>query len=568
MAYQPDPSARVGKPFANVSRGMTISALWASTREPAGSGRPSPAQCLSTHAHRRCTAFAAAVVSTLLSAGLYAVTFPPVRARWLAWVALVPLLAVIRDASWRRRVGLGFLWTLAVGIGVGIWMPGAVSGYFHQPLTIGVGLFLLVTGLMAAPYYMAFTAAYARLARGGVAGPLLAGAAWAGAELARGRLLNGTLFYFGNSPWATFGYSQATVTSVIQVASVTGVYGISFVLVAVNAAGAEVLRGVVCERRVARPVWAGVGLALGVLGLVLGFGALSVRSAEPYERASPVPIAIVQADLDAATRWDSEGPARTLTAHLQLMRTALDRGHPQIVFWPEAALTFFLEQDTPYRDALVAALHLTGVELVVGALRAGGADGAAPYANTVYLVAPDGRFVARYDKQYLLPFMEYFPFRVELARRRFGRVHEFTPGNPMPPLPTRAGNAGILICNEALLPQIAARRVAEGADYLVNPSNDSWVSDAGFAWQQLDIVSLRAVEQRRYLVRVSDSGPSGVVDPLGRVVASTIAGSPDVLLASVTPLTGRSPYGWMGDLFGGGCLAIVAAALFVRRRRG
>src|SRR5258705_5913615 len=178
---------------------------------------------------------------TMASAGLYALTFPPVRARALAWVALVPLLAALRDASLRRRLGLGLLWTLAVGWGVGTWMPGAVSGYFQQPLTIGVGLFLLVTGAMAAPYYVAFTAAYAPLVvRFGVAGPLLAGAAWAGAELLRGRLLNGTPFYVGNSPWATFGYSQVGFPSVIQLASLTGVYGISFVLAAVNAAVAEI----------------------------------------------------------------------------------------------------------------------------------------------------------------------------------------------------------------------------------------------------------------------------------------------------------------------------------------
>jgi apolipoprotein N-acyltransferase len=513
---------------------------------------------------------AVALTLTLASAGLYALAFPPVRARPLAWVALVPLLAALRDASLRRRLGLGLLWTLAVGWGVGTWMPGAVAGYFQQPLAVGVGLFLLVTGAMAAPYYMAFSAAYAPLVvRFGVTGPLLAGAAWAGAELLRGRLLNGTSFYVGNSPWATFGYSQAEMTSVIQIASVTGVYGISFVLVAVNAAVAEVVHAIVRERRVERQAWMGLALAMGTLGLALAFGRLVLRSADTVARgAAPVPIALAQANLGPAARWGSEGPARTFAAYVRLTAETFDRGRPRIVFWPEMALTVFLEQDEIYRHALADALGRYDAELVIGAPRAGGPEGAAPYANSVYLVAADGTLVTRYDKQYLLPFMEYFPLRVDMVRRRFGRIDELTPGEPTPPLPTRAGKAGILVCNEALLPHVAGQRIAEGADYLVNPANDSWVPNAGFAWQQFDIVSLRAVEQRRYLVRISDSGPSGVVDPFGRIVAHTAALARGVLLASIVPIGGRSPYARWGDLFGGGCLLATALALIRRRRRG
>jgi len=204
---------------------------------------------------------------------------------------------------------------------------------------------------------------------------------------------------------------------------------------------------------------------------------------------------------------------------------------------------------------------------VIGSLRAAGAEGAPPYTNSVYLLGADGAIAARYDKQYLLPFMEYFPLRLDLARRRFGRVGELTPGAPTPPLPTRAGPAGIVVCNEALLPHVAARRMAEGAAYLVNPSNDSWVSDAGFAWQQFDIVALRAIEQRTYVVRVSDSGPSGVIDPLGRVVVRTDPLARDVVLASVTPSQGKSLYAQVGDLFGVVCLCVVAITL-LRRDRG
>ena len=274
----------------------------------------------------------------------------------------------------------------------------------------------------------------------------------------------------------------------------------------------------------------------------------------------------MQGNLGATVRWSTEGPSRTLETYERLTREAFAQGRPAIVFWPEAALTTFIEQDETNRRALATTLADHDAELVIGAPRAGAPDGGAPYTNSVYVVAADGRLGARYDKECLLPFMEYFPLRLDLARRHFGRVREFSPGVATAPLPTRAGTAGILICNEAFLPQVVAARVAAGAAYLVNPSNDSWVPDAGFAWQQFDIAALRAVEQRRYLVRVSDSGPSGVVDPLGRVVAHTEPLTRDVLLAEIAPVTTTSPYARVGDLFGVACALLTVAALMMRPR--
>lgn len=505
-----------------------------------------------------------AIVATILSGVLYALAFPPLRLGPLAWVALVPLLLVLRHARWPRRLGLGVLWTLASGWSVGTWMPTAVATYFDQPLGTGVALFLIVTLCMAAPYYTAFALAYGPLARFGAATPLLAGAAWAAAELARGRLLNGALTYVGNSPWATLGYSQADFPAVLQIAALTGVYGVSFLVAAVNAGFAEVVEHARARGRVAPSAWRGLAAALGCAVTALVGGEIVLYGATPP--ASPVPIAIVQANLGAAVRWSAEGPARTLETYGRLTREALGDDRPAIVFWPEAAVTAFLEQEDGHRRAL-AALASNRTELVVGAPRAGTPDGGPPFTNSVYLVGAGGEIAGRYDKQFLLPFMEYFPLRFDMARRQFGRVREFTPGAPAPPLPTRAGAAGMLVCNEAFLPHVAGARVAAGATYLVNPSNDSWVPDAGFAQQQFDLAALRAVEQRRWLLRVSDSGPSGVVDPYGRVVAATPPLARAVLRSTVAPVETRTVYGRIGDAFGVACALITLAALARGRRR-
>jgi len=507
------------------------------------------------------------VAATIVSGILYALAFPPVRARALAWIALVPLMLVLRDAGWKRRLGLGFLWTFVSGWSVGTWMVSAVASYFEQPLAVGVAIFLIVTGCMAAPYYAAFAVAYAPLARFGAATPLLVGAAWAAAELARGRLLNGTLVYVGNSPWATLGYSQAGFTPLVQIASLAGVYGVSFVVATVNAALAEVVASRVGrDRSAARSAWRGLGLATSVAAGALAWGSLVLRT-DAATAAPTTTVAIVQANLGATVRWSAEGPARTLETYLRLTRDVLTKTQPEIVFWPEAAITAFVEQDDVQRRALSAMLEGRSGELVIGAPRAGTRNGGPPYTNSYYVVAADGTLAARYDKQYLLPFMEYFPLRIDFARRHFGRVREFSFGAATAPLPTQAGAAGILICNEAFLPHVAGDRVAAGATYLVNPSNDSWVPNAGFAWQQFDIATLRAVEQRRWLVRVSDSGPSGVVDPFGRITAHTEALTRDTLMAAIAPRSVPSPYGRVGDVFGVACALGALAGLAAARSR-
>jgi apolipoprotein N-acyltransferase len=308
-------------------------------------------------------------------------------------------------------------------------------------------------------------------------------------------------------------------------------------------------------------------LAAAVVAAALGFGAIALRASPAADAVAPTPVALAQGNLSASSRWDPGGPARTLDAYTRLTQSAFERGTPRLVFWPEAALTFFLEREPAYQRALGRLLAGADAELALGAPQADGADGGPPYHNSVYLLAPDGSIRARYDKQRLLPFMESFPIGIDFLRRRFGRIREFTDGGRAVLLPTRAGPAGVLVCNEAFLPHLAAERVAAGAAYLLNPSNDSWASDAGFAEHQLQLAGFRAVEQRTFVVRVSDSGPSAVIDPMGRVVARSAPGTRDLVLASLG--AGRTPsvYGRVGDLFGASCLAIAIGAAVASRRR-
>ncbi len=494
-----------------------------------------------------------------VSAVLVAMAFPPLHLRALAWVALVPFLVVLRGTSVRAAVTLGGLWGVCLAYAVGQWLPRAVATYYQQPPVLGLVFFLGVALTMVAPYTIAFAlAARVLVRRVTAATPLLVAMAWVASELARGRLFTGTIFFIGN-PWALLGYSQVGWSPLVQIADTTGIYGVSFVVAAANAALAQLWP------RPGGPAWRGVGVAAVCVLAVGAYGRVALDQAADEAATRATPVAIVQANLDLGPQWDASFYGRNLDVYLRYTRDAIATHRPALVFWPEATMTFFLEEGAVYRAAIARTLGPAGVELVAGGPRAVGEP--ARYYNSVFLLSPDAAIRGRYDKQYLVPFTEYFPIAgVDFLRRRFERVRVFTPGASTPPLPTVAGPAGVVTCNEAMLPEIVALRVADGAAYLINPSNDSWLADRTYSELQFDIVTVRAIEQRRYLVRASTSGPSAIVDPWGRVLVRTAPLSSAVIGGEIRPRVDRSRYGRVGDAFALACVVGAVAAVLVRRR--
>jgi apolipoprotein N-acyltransferase len=504
----------------------------------------------------------AALGATALSGVLYGLAFPPVSWRPLGFVCLVPFLVALRRVGPGAALVLGFLWAEFASVFVADALPWAVSSYFLQPLVASWAFSIFVWGVTGSLYTMAFAGAYRALAARAVpALPLLAAAAWAATELARGRLLNGSGFFAGN-PWALLAYSQAGDGPLVQIASVTGVYGVSFVLVAVNAALAELLLART------RSAWMGLPLAALPALSVWAWGALELRAADPAEASAPaVRVAVVQANLDAGRRFDPAFYARHLDEYLGLTLQAIEAGRPEIVFWPEGALTFHLAEEPAFARSIAQVLSEGGAELVAGGPRAEGSDPPA-YHNSVFVLDASGEIRGHYDKQLLVPFAERMPLPgLDLGRREFGRLQSFAPGGPTPLLETRAGRAGILVCNEAMYPEVAAARARQGAAYLVNPSNDTWIAKPRWARMMFDLVRLRAVEERRWLVRASTSGPSAIVDPWGRVRVATEPGTRQVILGAIRPQSALSTYARVGDLFGLACAAAVLAGVALRRPR-
>lgn len=486
------------------------------------------------------------LVSALLSGGILALAFPGTGdQRWLAFLALVPLLLAIEGHTWRRAGSLGFVAGLVFWLATIPWVAPTMVRYGRLPWPLAVLILLGLAGYLAL-YSAAFCAILARVSlRSGGMYVIVAAGLWVALEFLR-------TYLFSGFPWNLLSYSQHRNLPLIQVAAVTGVYGVSFVVVAVNAAVARALQWKGSWRRAVAPV----GTAALFWGLAVGSGWFQPL---PEKDKLSLPVAVVQGNIDQGVKWDPAWQEKTLGVYRDLTLAAA-RERPQLIVWPETAVPFLLEEDSR-RIQVLALARETGAYLLVGAPdRREGQP-----RNSAFFVGPGGQMLGRYDKRHLVPFGEYVP----LGRLLFfvnvlagGTIGEFAPGNEATVFSTSVGRFGVVICYEAIFPGEVREFFLGGADFLVNITNDAWFGRSAAPSQHLAMAAFRAVENRAYLIRAANTGISAIVAPDGRIVQPSALFAPAVLSAVITPRAEASLYTRYGDLFAWGTVGIALAALF------
>lgn len=500
------------------------------------------------------------IVAIVAGGLVYAAALPPHGWTALTWIALVPLLLAVRRYSVRTAYAAGALYGFTFFAASAPWLLGAVHAYFASSLLTAF-LFFMAAGLLYIAAWVGVVGAGARilLASGRWTALLGIPALWVLHELGRTRVLTGL-------PWNLLAHAQWSSPALIQIADVTGAYGVSFLIVLVNVAIVLAIRDVryVSPGRALAPL----GAAAMLVGAVVLYGHARL-AAVPADGASGPPrtVAIAQGNTPLVTTWQRAASDRALLLYGDLTRHAV-ASHPDLVVWPEYALPLYPEGDPRILPLLASLAAGVPGGLVFGAPRMIGAGaGGDHYRNAAYHVARDGA-VATYDKRHLVPFAEYQPlaFGPTLAAAE-DRV--FSAGGPSTPFATASGRLGMTICYEVIYPALVADLVRSGAEILVNVSNDGWLDLAGLgaAEQHLAIAVFRAVETRRYLARAATTGISGFVDPVGRPYALLAAGTRGVTTGVVVPRTDRTLYVRSHDAFAFACvvLGLVLVAVVVRR---
>ena len=472
--------------------------------------------------------------AAVVSGALYALLLPPFEHSALAWVALVPLLWALARGGSARGAVCGLLWAATATLGVAWWFPAMLERYFAlSPLTAWTGLAGLAVVVDGWPY-AAFGAFVGWAARRGAANPLTIACAWGAAEWARA---NGPV----PNPFAQIAYSQSG-TPIAQLADLAGPYGIGMLLAAVNASVA----GLVAPALGGERPRARVALALASLALAFAYG--EVRLQQEFGEGEDLQVAVVQGAVAREVEWDAADRDRHLDRYLDLTWRAR-RSAPDIVFWPEFAVDFYLREPTVQRARLLDGVRAVGADLVLGGSHyrlatEGAPAGETEYLNSIFVVNARGQLRAeRYDKRRLVPFAEYGPFG-DLLR---GPTAIYASGGEPRLLQTSGLRLGAFICGEALYPEVARELSLRGAQLLANPSNDYWFGHPQAAAHQLQVASFRAIENRRYLVRPTSTGISAVVDPHGRALARSEAQGPELLHARLRASSTVTPYQRVGD---------------------
>lgn len=518
--------------------------------------------------------------AAVLSAGLLELPFPlagplpPWRAGF-AWIGLVPLLwAVLSDgvAAGRhplRRTFLvaylcGFLWYCGNCYWVynTMLMYGSIPPFVSALLLVGFSLVLgLYFGLFGLGVVLVRRATgSARLAL------LFAPFLWVALDLAAARITS--------VPWDQLGYALIDNQEFTKLAPWTGVYGITFVIVALNALIAEeALFGRRPEYAwVNRPFWR-------VLLAVTVFAFTAFSYALPENPAPTNEAVLVQPNLDVGkdATWGGLAWDQNIAqfAHLGgedcksyiagIPQTGAPNGeivcppyatHPDLVVWPESPAPF-VQGDPRLQQALSSVALQTHAPLIVGGI---GAD-YDPHAqawnmyNSAMVVNAQGQMVGRYDKIHLVPFGEYIPFQnlLRFAHKLTGRVGQFSRGTTRQTFLLDGHRYGVFICYESVFADEVRHFAANGAEVLVNISDDGWYGDTSAPWQHLNMVRMRAVENRRWLLRDTNTGVTAVIDPYGRVRESIPRHQVDALPAQFAFSSDVTFYSAHGDVFAWVC---------------
>ncbi|MDY0310840.1 MAG: apolipoprotein N-acyltransferase [Desulfobacterales bacterium] len=520
--------------------------------------------------HARWAAAVRPYVAAACSGLMLTAAFPDPSLSVLAFVALVPLLTVVAG----RRPAEAFRFGLFAGMvhygTLLAWVVYTMGTYGQLPLFISVP----VLGLLAV-YLSLYPAAFAALlVRQRIAMWALApaaGALWTALEFLRAHLLTGF-------PWELLGYSQYHRLRLIQMADVTGVYGLSFLIVTINA-GVFLLYWKLRQRSwqgrgvTFRAAGAAVGVALLCLGGAIGYGQWCLNRMDALITTAPQStVAIVQGNIDQARKWDPAFQTASVDKYLGLSLKVLG-GSPDLVVWPETATPFYLHDPSALADQVIRFVRSAHVPFLLGSPFYQERGGKIHYFNSAYLLNADGRMGGRYDKVHLVPFGEYVPLRrlLPFVGKMVPQVGDFKPGRQGTVLPWGDRQIGVQICYEIIFPSLARHMTSNGADLLVNITNDAWFGRTAAPQQHFSMAVFRAVENRRALVRAANTGISGFIAPDGKILARTGLFT-DAALSHPVPLLNRQTlYTRFGDAWAWGCLLVSAVMIggdgIFRKRR-
>ena len=502
-----------------------------------------------------------------VSAALLIHSFPPNDTGILVWVALVPLFLALDGRS--RATSFLFSWLLGTlfCIGIGSWVAVAVLGFANLDLILpglALGLYYGLFGLGLA--HCRFTTQVPLV----MAAPVL----WVTMEFVRSQM--GML----ELPWGLLSHTQYQNLPIIQVASVTGTYGVSCLIVLVNAFLADMLlwlagrRGPAVSGSTVTRYAVVVGTAV---TMTYAYGLFSLSKNTSQEQ---MVVTVIQGNIPADLKSDPSYRVANTRKHIALSQQANRQQHAGLIAWPELAIQGHLSQDLRLLKEVSQMAKDINSSFVIGTSQRPKASpvrvSGVKKLNSAYLISSQGDLIGRYHKMRLFPFGEYLPYKNDVPwPTRYAAWDDTVPGIDQTLLSIEGVPFASLICWEPIFPDFVRTFVRGGARFIVNISDEAWFGDTQAPYQILSMNVFRAVENGIVIVRAANTGLSVFIDPHGRITGRVTAQGKELfvegfLTQRVSLLREHTWYTSYGDVFAYGLMGgmvMLMAVPYIQRLR-
>ncbi len=517
-----------------------------------------------------------------LSGLLLSFAFPKPGLYLLAWIALIPLLLDIsrQDIKNKDAFKKGIVFGLSYFYGTLYWIYHSV--YYYG----GVGLFGSILAVLALSTYLSlytgiFTLLMSQIHKRTLY-PLLitAPSLWVSLEYIR-------TYLFTGFPWSIIGYSQYKMLHLIQIADITGIYGISFLVVAFNGAIVDLI---LLKKRIQEiPLYPLAPRLASIFLLIIAFTFTFVYGHKKLHQNRPgrdIKVSIIQGNIPQDKKWDPSFQREVMNIYENLTREAVNSNSPNIIIWPETAVPFIfkepaggelvvssqnlpsgLQNDELFSRELLEFVKDIKTYLLFGSIRQDyeiiDSKKRDIFKNSAFLINKDGKVTYIYDKIHLVPFGEYVPLRKLLffIDKITVGIGDYRPGNDIKRAVTPYGIFSTLICYEIIFPSLVKESMKEGGDFIVNITNDAWFGKTSGPYQHFIMAVFRAIENRKPVIRAANTGISGFIDSNGNILlASPLFERLSVSMTVKTDNT-RTFYSRYGDLFVYFCLLITISVL-------
>ena len=442
-----------------------------------------------------------------LSGLIFSLSIPKADIGLLAWICFLPAFLALHYT--RHPLTLGITLGIVAGIGRIYWITETLQLFGGLGPVLAVATNVLLIAYLAI-YPALFFYAIHRLGRRDARLPWVSAALWVVLEWCQNWVISGF-------PWELVGYSQYRHPYLSQIASITGVYGLSFLILLVNATLAQVAAAPRLWRRLLAPI--------ALLGAVICFGVVRLNNLDNTNHSS-LTVGIIQGNFPQDIKWDRDRVAQTASRYTELSHTLAGQELDLLVY-PETALPFRFRHPNyaPLRTLVEATAKSLETPILVGTLDGVENGSSEALYNRAFLLDTDGKIVSFSDKMHLVPFGEYIPFP-KIFQYLEGLTAEsgaFAHGvqRPAIEIPESTDRLGLFVCFEAVFPEISREVVAKGATLLINITNDAWFGRTAAPYQHLAMSAFRAIETGRSVVRVANTGISCLISPAGLISEAT-----------------------------------------------